>query len=333
MSKSILEQDIQKVFRSQIQAIAPDTFVLAEEFGDWADSWRSIDLLCLDKEANLVVVELKRTQDGGHMELQAIRYAAMVSKMTFVDAVAAHTKFLQRRGHDGSAAESDILAFLGWDDVKGNEFGKDVKIVLVSADFSKEITTSVLWLNERDLDIRCVRLRPYEYEGKTLVDIQQLLPLPEAADYQIQLRKKAAEERKAEEGGADWSRYDLTIGDQKYSKLYKRQLFLLVIQALVKREVPVTELQKVLPARKFLGLPGALDGASFRQQVSEITTPNGAAYDVRRFYIGDTEIFRSSGQTWALSNQWSIKFLPQLEQLMQRYPDADMSYKIVSTSG
>jgi hypothetical protein len=36
-----------------------------------------------DKQAWLVVIELKRTLDGGHMELQAIRYASMVSAMTF----------------------------------------------------------------------------------------------------------------------------------------------------------------------------------------------------------------------------------------------------------
>lgn len=29
--------------------------------------------------ANLVIIELKCTQDGGHMELHAIRYAAMVA--------------------------------------------------------------------------------------------------------------------------------------------------------------------------------------------------------------------------------------------------------------
>jgi len=32
---------------------------------------------------------LKRTEDGGHLELQAIRYAAMVSTMTFDQAVSA----------------------------------------------------------------------------------------------------------------------------------------------------------------------------------------------------------------------------------------------------
>jgi len=45
---------------------------LSEEFGDWDESRRRIDLLAIDSQANLVVIELKRTSDSGHMELQAI---------------------------------------------------------------------------------------------------------------------------------------------------------------------------------------------------------------------------------------------------------------------
>src|SRR4051794_27538816 len=85
--------DLKRLLRSHIDVIAPDLFVLAEEYSEWEDARRSIDLLCLDKEAN-VVVELKRTEDCGHMELQAIRYAAMVSKLTFAQAVQAHSLFL-----------------------------------------------------------------------------------------------------------------------------------------------------------------------------------------------------------------------------------------------
>jgi len=66
--------DLQRLLRKQIEIIAPDTLVIAEEFGEWEDSRRRIDLLAIDKDANLVVIELKRSEDGGHMELQALRY-------------------------------------------------------------------------------------------------------------------------------------------------------------------------------------------------------------------------------------------------------------------
>jgi len=52
---------------ARIDALEGGLLVLAEEFADWADSVRRIDLLCLDSEAQLVVVELKGDEDGGHM--------------------------------------------------------------------------------------------------------------------------------------------------------------------------------------------------------------------------------------------------------------------------
>ena len=75
--------DLQRLLKKQIEIISPGTLIFAEEFSDWEDSRRRIDLLGIDKLANLVVIELKRTEDGGHMELQAIRYAAMVSTLSF----------------------------------------------------------------------------------------------------------------------------------------------------------------------------------------------------------------------------------------------------------
>ncbi|HWU04479.1 MAG TPA: hypothetical protein VN222_17190 [Novosphingobium sp.] len=53
-------QDIQRILREQIAALGDALFVVAKEYGGWADSNRRIDLLCLDSDANLVVVELKR---------------------------------------------------------------------------------------------------------------------------------------------------------------------------------------------------------------------------------------------------------------------------------
>ena len=67
------------------------------------------------------------------------------------------------------------------------------RILLVSEDFSKEVTTSVLWLNESGLDIRCVRLRVYRHGDELLIDVDQVIPLPEAQDYLVRVRNKAEE--------------------------------------------------------------------------------------------------------------------------------------------
>jgi len=186
--------DLQRLLREQIDIVSPETLVIGEEFGDWEDSRRRIDLLGLDKEANLVVIELKRTDDGGHMELQALRYAAMISTMTFDKVVDAYAVYLERLGREGDA-RSLVLDFLEWDEPNNEEFAQDVRIVLVSAEFSKEITGTVMWLNDYGLDVRCIRLKPYSLDGRTLIDIQQIVPLPEAGAYQVQLREKAQKKR------------------------------------------------------------------------------------------------------------------------------------------
>lgn len=186
--------DIQRLLRKQIDVISPDTLIIAEEFSDWEDSKRRIDLLGIDKQANIVVIELKTTESGGHMELQAIRYAAMVSAMTYEKAVDAYGNYLKKIGSDADAKES-ILDFLGQEEVDEDSFAQDVRILLVSADFSKEITTAVMWLNERSLDIRCVRMKPYRYSDKIVVDVEQVIPLPEADEIMVKIREKVQKER------------------------------------------------------------------------------------------------------------------------------------------
>ena len=41
---------------SAVEVIAPDTLVIAEEFGEWEDSRRRIDLLGIDKEGYFIVI-------------------------------------------------------------------------------------------------------------------------------------------------------------------------------------------------------------------------------------------------------------------------------------
>jgi hypothetical protein len=199
--------DLQRLLRSQFDIIDPDVLIISEEFGEWEDSRRRIDLLGLDKNANLVVVELKRTEDGGHMELQTVRYAAMISTMTFEQAVEIFQGYLRKRG-DGSDARMGLLNFFSWEEPDEDMFAQDVRIILLAADFSREITTSALWLIERGIDIRCIRLRPFADGARLLVDIQQIIPLPEAEDFMISLREKSALER-FDRGGSGAKKHQL----------------------------------------------------------------------------------------------------------------------------
>lgn len=199
--------DLQPLIRDQIEVLDPDLLVIGEEFGDWEESKRRIDLLAVDRQANLVVVELKRTESGGYMELQALRYAAMVSTMTFDKAVEYYRDFLQKMRRDDDP-ESSLLEFLEWDEPDEERFAQDVRVILASADFSKELTTAVMWLNERELNIRCLRLQLYSDGDKILLDVQQVIPLPEAEEFQVQIREKVQRERQARSSSRNMPRLD-----------------------------------------------------------------------------------------------------------------------------
>jgi hypothetical protein len=196
-------QDLQRLLREHLAELVPDLLVIAEEFGDWDDSRRRIDLLGLDRLANLVVIELKRGDTGVHMELQAVRYAAMVSTMTFEQAVATYERHLgDGRGAD---ARSRILDHLGWSDPNEDEFAQDVRILLFSEDYSRELTTSILWLNEKGLDITCFRVGGYRIDGRVLLEFQQIIPLKEAEEYQVKVRNKQQVEQTARRTQVPWN--------------------------------------------------------------------------------------------------------------------------------
>lgn len=196
-------QNLQALLREHLPELIPDLLVISEEFGDWDDSKRRIDLLALDRKANLVVIELKRGDTGSHMELQAVRYAAMVSTMTFEQAVATFERHLGEEG--APSARAKMLDFLGWSEPNDDDFAQDVRIVLFSEDYSRELTTSILWLAEKGLDFTCFRIGLHRLGERLLIDFQQIIPLKEAEDYQVKVRNKQQEAQSARRERVDWN--------------------------------------------------------------------------------------------------------------------------------
>ena len=300
-------RDLQKLLRENVEVIAPDTLVIAEEFGEWEDSRRRIDLLGIDKDANLVVIELKRTEDGGHMELQAIRYASMVSTMTFDRAVEVFGRYFTTLGKEERDTRTILLDFLGWDEPDEDLFGQDVRIVLASAEFSKELTSSVLWLIDHNIDIRCVRLKPYALDGRVLVDVQQIIPLPEVQEYQVQIREKVRKEREARTGGSDWTRFDIRIGDQQHPSMWKRNAILMLCRHLCDKGINPEDIAQLFSWRRnrvWVWVDGIVAAEEFKTRAAAKVTASGATFDPRRWFCSDGELCPSNGKTYAFSNQW-----------------------------
>lgn len=316
--------DLQTLLKSHIDVISSDTLVVAEEFGDWEDSRRRIDLLGIDTNANMVVIELKRTEDGGHMDLQAIRYAAMISTLTFDDLVGIYEAYLHRNGSRENARES-LLEFLDWSDPDEEAFGEDVRIVLASAGFSKELTTSVMWLNEQGLDIRCVRMQPCESDGQLLLDVQTVVPIPEAADYQIRILEKKRRERAARQVARDRSRFDVRIGGEVHRTQTKRGMMHLIIAEAINNGGDPKRVVEALPSRKLKMFDGELDRDQVIERIMEVDG-GGVVPRWKRFFCDDDKLVRVGGKTYVVSNQWGTDTIDAADSLARAFPDLDIAY-------
>ena len=321
-------QDLQQLLKEKIEVISPDTLVLSEEFGGWQDSRRRIDLLGIDKDANLVVIELKRNEDGGHMDLQSIRYAAMASTLTFKKAVDTLSQYFAKIGKDEDA-QTTILEFLEWDEPDEETFGQDVRIVLASAEFSKEITTSVLWLNDHGLDIRCVRLKPYRDNDYLLLDVQQIIPLPEATEYQIRLRDKAREERSARRNGRDLTKYDVLLGEERLERLPKRRAVFGIVKYLCESGVDPEDIIKLFSWRSnaFRHFEGELDSDTYIETFNQKNEALGKKSKASRYFSNDDELIYANGRTYALTKMWGRNTIRAMDDLVKAWADHGIGYE------
>jgi len=329
-AEGITERDgLQRLLREQIEIISPDTLVVAEEFGDWEDSRRRIDLLGVDKDANLVVIELKRTQDGGHMELQAIRYAAMISTLTFDKVVEIFGRYLSSLGKEEDP-ESTLLEFLEWDEPVEDEFAQEVKIVLASAEFSKELTTAVIWLNDSGLDIRCIRLKPYRDAGKLYLDVQQVIPLPEAEEYQVRIRDKSRKEKESRKYNRDLTKYTVVLGGAVLERLPKSRAIFSMVKYLCNAGVDPEEIRAAITWKKkrlFEWFEGKLASETFERALAERQESGGKKPQPWRYFVGEDELIYTGQRTYAFDRMWGNRTAEAMELLVRNFKDKGIAFK------
>ncbi|UHG94980.1 hypothetical protein [Spirosoma oryzicola] len=183
---------IQEWIRQAPDVLGEDLLILSTEFNRFKNSDDRLDILALDRKGNLVIIELKRDEHASYADLQALRYAAMVSSMTLEKLLPYFTTY--QRAVTGQEIGSDTALEQIIDFVTGNEDFEELsdkpRIILCSEDFSTELTTTVLWLNQHGMDISCVRIKPHKVGDQIIIVPSKIIPLQEAKQYLVEIQQK-----------------------------------------------------------------------------------------------------------------------------------------------
>lgn len=184
-------QDLEKWIEICPEILGEELLILTTEYDRFDKTSERLDLLALDKEGNLVIVELKRDDSGKSVDLQAIKYAAYCSTLRLQDVVDLFHKHESQKENIVSKddAQKKVLDFI--ENEEFEEINEKPRIILLSREFRPEVTACVLWLRKFGINISCVKLSPYELaDGNIALDSSILIPLPEAKEFMIQSEKK-----------------------------------------------------------------------------------------------------------------------------------------------
>nr|WP_241517706.1 DUF4268 domain-containing protein [Vibrio vulnificus] len=193
----------------QPDALGEELLIIQKEFDGFDDTRERLDLLALDKDGNLVIIENKLDDSGRDVVWQALKYASYCASLTKGQIVDIYQQYLDR--YEPLQGERDLLnqpqnavqricEFLDapdLDEIKLN-LGNSQRLMLVAANFRKEVTSTALWLLGQGLSIQCFKVTPYALDEQLLINIDQIIPTPEAKELMIGINAKEAEEKTTE---------------------------------------------------------------------------------------------------------------------------------------
>lgn len=182
-------QHLQEWILANPDVIGSGTEIITSEYDRWQTSEGDpvhdrLDVLGIDTDGRIVVVELKRGVAPHTVHMQAINYAAMVSRLTPNDIADLYTTWRTERGEN--LADEAALTRLTTERLMTAESIRRPRIVLVASDFPASVTSAVVWLNEQGVDISLIRYRAYRLsDGQLVVSFSKLFPVPDVEEFTI----------------------------------------------------------------------------------------------------------------------------------------------------
>lgn len=196
---------LQEWLAHEPSALGEELLIIQKEFDGFDDTRERLDLLALDKDGNLVIIENKLDDSGRDVVWQSLKYASYCASLTKLQIVEIFQQYINRyekpsSGETAADASTQICEFLDapdLDEIKIN-LGNSQRIMMVAANFRKEVTSTALWLLGQGINIQCFKVTPHALGEQLLINIDQIIPTPEAKELMIGISAKEAEEKTTE---------------------------------------------------------------------------------------------------------------------------------------
>ena len=178
------------------EALGEELLIIQKEFDGFDDTRERLDLLALDKDCNLVIIENKLDDTGRDVVWQTLKYASYCSSLSKLQIIEIYQRYLNRY-EGGGDASSLLCEFFGVEDMEELKLnkGNSQRLMMVAANFRKEVTSTALWLLGYGIQVQCFKTTPFSDGNELYLSIEQIIPTPEAKELMIGISAKEAEEK------------------------------------------------------------------------------------------------------------------------------------------
>lgn len=187
--------NLQEWIAKEPSCLGEELLVIQKEFAGFSDTHERLDLLALDKQGSLVLIENKLDDTGRDLTWQALKYASYCASLSKENVRQIYQEFLDKT-HPGADAKERMTEFLDADDYEEVTINRGFtqRIILIAANFRKEVTSTVLWLLNFKLRVQCFRVTPYSMGDQHFLDIEQIIPTKDVEDFMIGIADKSLDE-------------------------------------------------------------------------------------------------------------------------------------------
>jgi hypothetical protein len=171
------EKKLHDWLEEDISLISDDLLVIGREVQ--TDFNKSIDLLCLNRDGDVVIIELKRDRAPRDVLAQILEYASWVDDLPSDKILEVANEYLQKKGTDLEEAFQEKFG-----DELPESLNSSHKMLIVASELDAQTERVLNYLSKRDIDINAVTFSYFrdggnEYLARTVLIPESMKPNPE----------------------------------------------------------------------------------------------------------------------------------------------------------